>query len=210
MCFSERESWLTLIASWTGCAALWWSGGAEWRAVAAFLAVVGSMQLWEALLWRQSGCTAANVAVSKAGAVTNHVEPLVYLAACMAYVRPVSRGLETLAIATGIAYAAVFGVLTVSFLRRPRQAQCTLNDGNGLVWQWNEHGAATAPSYALFLASLLITSFAYLPRGTNVLVGLPILTSFWISYTIYKNTRMIGSMWCFYAAMMPWLFVAVK
>ncbi len=128
----------------------------------------------------------------------------------MAYARPVSRGLETAAIVTGIAYAVVFGVLTVSFLRRPRQAQCTLDEGRGLVWKWNEYGAATAPSYALFVASLMVTTFAYLPPGMNVLVGVPMLSSFWISYMIYENTRMIGSMWCFYAALLPWLFVVVR
>lgn len=210
MCFSERESWITLVASWSGCAVLWASGDPAWRAVAVFFAVVGSMQLWEALLWRESRCTNTNVMLSRAGAITNHAEPLVYLAACMAYVRPVSPGLETLAIGTGVAYAVAFAALTMSFLARPKEAQCTLDGGNGLVWAWNEYGNATVPSYALFLTSLMLTTYAYLPPGMNALVGIPVLTSFWISYMIYKDTGMIGSMWCFYAAILPWLFVAVK
>lgn len=200
---------MTLLASWSGCIALAWSRGPEWRAVSTFLAVVGSMQLWEALLWRQRGCTTANAIVSKIGAVTNHVEPLAYLLACMVFVRPVSDPLKFAAISTGIAYAIVFSVLTYSFVKRPTRDACTLDEGDGLVWKWNDHGGATTPSYALFLASLMLTTYAYLPPGTNHLVWIPMCVSFAFSYMIYGKARMIGSMWCFFAALLPWFFVAI-
>lgn len=210
MCFSERESWLTLAASLSGCSALALTRGPAWGAVAAFLASAGSMQLWEALLWRQQPwCTDANVLFSKLGAVTNHAEPLVYLLACMALLNPVSKSLSNAAIATGLVYAVVFGALTYSFVNRPKHAQCTLDEGNGLVWKWNDHGRATTPSYALFIASLLLTTYAYLPPGMNHMVWTTTCVSFAFSYMIYGKARMIGSMWCFYAALLPWFFVAV-
>lgn len=209
MCFSEEVSWATLAASWTGCAVLA-TRGPEWRAVAAFLAIVGAMQLWEALLWRNQACNPANVTISRLGAVNNHAEPLAYLVACAANLQPASKSLGIAAASTTIAVTALFGILTYTFWKRPRREQCTLDSGNGLVWQWNAYPHGFTKSYWLFLASLLLTTYAYIPPGPNHLVGLAIAATFTASYMRYQTKSMVGSMWCFYAALLPWFFFALS
>lgn len=214
MCFSERVSWLTLAASWTGSAALAASAApaADWRVpLAGFLAVVGAMQLWEALLWRERGCTPRNGTLSGLGAVNNHVEPLVLYALCAALVRPRSAARASLAGGVVAAYAAVAAVLTVAFLRRPLERRCTTTaaaahvGGGSLVWQWNQHGAdASRLLYGLFALALLATVYAYFPEGVDHAAAAAVCGSLALSWALYRDAGMVGSMWCYFAALLPW------
>ena len=57
--------------------------------------------------------------------------------------------------------------------------------------------------YGLFLASMIATADAYFDwRISAVILG-----TFLASWAQYRETNMIGSMWCFYAAFLPWLLV---
>lgn len=210
MCFSEPVSWAALATSWAGCAALAATGAPHAIALAAFLAVVGSMQLWEALLWRdvtRSGgaCTPANAAVSSAGAVTNHAEPLVLWAACRALLPAAGGRGAALAAGMVLAYAAVAVPLTAAFVAREDAAKCTVRTSHGLVWRWND---APDALYALFLAALVATLYAYMPAGVRHPAIVVTLVTFAASHALYRDTGMIGSMWCFYAAFLPWLALA--
>lgn len=210
MCYSESVSWASLGVAWTGCAVLAMRPQAHWRVLAGALAVVGGMQLWDALLWRQQhDCTSTNAALSKAAALNNHVEPVVYwlLAAWLLSPRSPCRA-QAASIALQV-YIAVFMVLTAWFWMLPADQQCTRigNDG-GLVWAWNRMRGSTGV-YALFLVSLVLTTYAYMPAGIDHAITAAILVSFGTSYVQYRGKGEIGRMWCFYAAFLPWLAVVV-
>lgn len=210
MCFSEEVSWLTLAASWTGCAVLGTSSSApHWKAIAGFLAVVGGMQLWEALLWRNRRCTPTNVAVSSLGAVNNHIEPVVLYGLCRWLLRPRSASKQHLASAVIVAYVLVFGALTWEFLNRPMAEKCTREGPAGLVWKWNDYGSRSA-LYGLFLLAFLTTMYAYMPSGVDHVVAATMVATFTVSFVKYKHVGMTGSMWCFFAALLPWLFIVLK
>ena len=206
MCFSERVSWTTLGVCWAGCAALAATGAPHWQALAALFAVVGGMQLVEALLWRNpQRCDAVNAAVSSAGAVINHAEPLVLWWLCAQWLRP--RRLEGVTRALALAYAAVFGVYALRFIARPARDKCTYLGPAGLVWRWNEPPGV---AYALFMALLVSTCLAYMPPGLDVAATAAVLLTYAASFAKYRDAKMIGSMWCFYAAFLPWLGVAAS
>lgn len=196
---------MTLAASWTGCAAMAFEGKPHMQAMAGFLALVGGMQLWEALLWRNTECTRTNGALSNAGVVNNHLEPVALYAMSAWLLKP--RSLLKARIAGGvmIAYVLVFGMLTAGFLRRPLERRCTRLTESGLVWQWNDYGRATDPAYLLFLAAFVTTMYAYMPRGSDHKMVAITVSSFAISRMIYERRGMTGSMWCFFAALVPWL-----
>lgn len=210
MCFSEKASWLALAASWSGCLALASTGKKEMEVLAGALAVVGTMQLWEALLWRESRraggrCTQRNALISRLGALNNHLEPIAYWLLAAAALRPRSGTLQQAAAICTVAYSALFGYITLQFSRKRREQQCTLRRPcGGLVWQWNEHGWA----YVLFIACLLVTTYAYLPPGTDHAAALAIVLTYGASHALYSGTKMIGSMWCFFAAFLPWFAVS--
>jgi hypothetical protein len=210
MCFSEPVSWATLAVSWTGCAALAAGGSPHARALAAFLAVVGGMQLWEALLWRDvsatgGACTPFNAAVSSAGAVTNHAEPLALWAACRALLPAASPTAARLSAALVLAYAVAFVPLTAAFVAGDDADRCTTRGPGGLVWKWNDTGAYL---YVLFLATMVATLYAHMPAGLNHLAAAVTVITFTASYVQYSGTGMVGSMWCFYAAFLPWAALA--
>jgi len=210
MCFSEEVSWTALGVSWTGCLALAWTGQRHWQVLAVLLASVGGMQMWEALLWRTPGCTADNATLSGLGAVNNFVEPLVFWVAASWLLRARSVGRARVAMCINAAYAVVFGALTMEYLGRSLDRKCTVQGPSGsLVWQWNQYGARNF-LYVLFLAATVSTAAAYMPQGVDVGVIVAILGSFSASAVMYRNDQaLIGSMWCFLSAFLPWTFVLV-
>jgi hypothetical protein len=190
MCFSERVSWLTLCLSAVGSARGLAIGDPAARALCLTLAVVGSMQLYEALLWRNP----RNLVAARAAIVTNHIQPLVFWAATWAFLGTAGVA-STAALA---AYLAVAAPYVAEALRDPEPVRVT---SCGLEWRWN--GRPRAPLvYALFLASAIATGAAYGPG-----VVLVIALSYVASHALYADCKMIGSMWCFFAAFFPWLAV---
>ena len=210
MCFSEEVSWVTLATCWIGCVAMAATGKPHLQAMAGFLALVGGMQLWEALLWRNIGdgntlCSPANGALSSAGAVNNHLEPVALYIMCALFLTPRSPMKSRVADLVMVAYVLVFGPLTASFLRRPLAERCAVHTPSGLVWQWNEYGTKTFPAYALFLLAFVTTTYAYMPPGTDHTMAFVTVASMVASYALYGGRGMAGSMWCFFAALVPWL-----
>lgn len=177
------------------------------QAMAGFLALVGGMQLWEALLWRNiaDGCTRINGALSTAGAINNHLEPVALYAISALMLTPRSPLKAQIASGVMVAYVLVFGMLTAGFVRRPLERRCTKLTKLGLVWRWNDHGMYTDPLYALFLAAFVTTTYAYMPPGFDHKMAGITVVSLAVSYAIYKKRAMTGSMWCFFAALVPWL-----
>ena len=173
--------------------------------MAGFLALVGGMQLWEALLWRNTECTPLNGALSNAGAINNHLEPIALYIASTLMLAPRSAAKAQIAGGVMAAYVLVFGVLTAGFLRRPLAERCTRLTENGLVWQWNEYGDKTFPAYILFLLAFVTTTYAYMPAGYDHTMAMVTVSSMLVSYVVYNNKGMAGSMWCFFAALVPWL-----
>lgn len=180
--------------------------------MAGFLALVGGMQLWEALLWRNigGGCTPTNGALSNAGAINNHLEPVALYLMCTMLLAPRSPLKANVAGAVMVAYVLLFGVLTAKFVRRPLTERCTRLSRSGLVWQWNEHGtpANTNWAYALFVVALVTTMYAYMPPGVDIALPAVTVASLVASRIVYGGKGMVGSMWCFFAALLPWITLA--
>ena len=80
---------------------------------------------------------------------------------------------------------------------------------HGLAWRWNDYGRATNPAYLLFLAAFVTTMYAYMPPGSDHKIVAITVSSFAISRAIYGGRGMTGSMWCFFAALVPWLSFAL-
>lgn len=173
----------------------------ELQALAAFLAVVGAMQLCEAMLWRHPECSETHGQISSIGAVVNHLEPFVLWCASVWLLKPKSAAWERAAALVVLAYCLLFSGITAEFLTRPLERRCARVTPNGLVWQWND----TSATYMAFLATLLITTYAYMPAGLDVAMCGAIGGTFAVSYGMYRSKAMVGSMWCFFAAFLPWL-----
>lgn len=194
MCFSERVSWTTFGISMLGVLAALRNGDPHTNVLAYSLAVIGSMQAFEALLWRDP----SNVTIARAACIVNHVQPLVFWALSSTFITT-PRSPEA-ALRAQLAIAAYLAVAIPYTYSQVQKSTLVTVGPNGLEWEWNKRGPVV---YALFLTSLCATADAYFD-STVVAV---IVVSFGLSFAQYHKQKMVGSMWCFYAAFLPWLLV---
>ena len=200
MCFSERVSWVTFGVSMAGVAAVTArTADPHARALAWSLALAGSMQAFEGLLWKSPG----DRGVATGAMLVNHVQPLAFLAISAAMLPPASSEKAARARGLAAAYAAVMGAYTASELSDP--APLVERTASGLVWRWN-YGSMAPVAYTLYLLSVLATLEAYYenPRPLQAIF----CATFAGSAVLYADTSMIGSMWCFHAALLPWLLLS--
>jgi hypothetical protein len=85
---------------------------------------------------------------------------------------------------------------------------CGRRPSTKLFWEWNYDGNNITKYYALFLTALVVLSLCGFPgrRGREqaaIAVG-----SYAISYIVYRDEKVVGSMWCFLAALVPWWLIA--
>ena len=76
-----------------------------------------------------------------------------------------------------------------------------------LKWNWNSYDYNVL-IYSFFLIILILLSYYGLENG--ILKSLLILISYLITYFIYKDKKVVGSMWCFLAAFSPWLIYILE
>lgn len=194
MCFSERVSWITYAVSIAGVLnAL--GRSRETDVLAYSIAFIASMQAFEALLWRDP----SDLVVAKAAAIVNHAQPLIFWALSASNLQPKS---PEAALRAKVALAAYVAAVTPYTVRALQQPQLVVVGPHGLEWKWH-YGKDREIVYGLFLASMVATAEAYFDwRISAVILG-----TFLASWMQYRDTNMIGSMWCFYAAFLPWLLV---
>lgn len=195
MCFSERVSWLAFGTNGFGVARALqkYPDDKQKRTLAYTLGFIGSMQGFEALLWRDP----KNHTVAAAAMMLNHAQPLVFWAlSSKLHSKSIDKERRARNLAT--LYSTVAGAYTATQLKENLVTQTPC----GLLWEWN-YGRLAPLVYALYLASCLATLDAYYDDSKTL--SIVFLTTFAASAGVYRHNNMIGSMWCFYSAFLPWL-----
>lgn len=207
MCFGRGVSVATWVAGMAGCGLLAWSGH---LAVAIFLSWVVQMQLVEALLWARQPCSspaaaAANLRVSAWGAWVNHLEPVALWGALAAFG---PRPLPWYSHAVAAAYAAYAVAVTAGLTARCTEP--TRASAPHLHWRWNETLRGSypfAPLYVFFLATVVVLLLTGLPLAEGATLAVLSVGSLGISWALYGRRHAIGAVWCFAAALSPWLLL---
>ena len=159
------------------------------------VSIAGVLNAFEALLWRDP----SDLVVARTAAIVNHAQPLIFWALSASALQPKSPGAALRAEVALAAYVAAVSPYTVRAMHQP---QLVVVGPRGLEWTWH-YGEHREIVYGLFLASMIATADAYFDwRISAVILG-----TFLASWAQYRETNMIGSMWCFYAAFLPWLLV---
>lgn len=192
MCFSEEVSWIASAVSVAGIVnAL--GRSIETDVLAYSLAIIASMQVFEAMLWRDP----TNMDIARLAALVNHLQPVWFWVLSANSLPAKSPDAATRARVALAAYVAAIIPYTIDAMRRPH---LVVVGPNGLEWKWH-YGPYREVVYGLFLTSLVATAEAYFDwRISAVIVG-----TFIASWVQYRDSNMVGSMWCFYAAFLPWL-----
>jgi len=170
---------------------------------ALFLMTAIQMQLIEYFLWNNinsNGSFEDNQKITKIGALIVHMEPIILWIVILLFS---SRLLPTF-INYFMFIFVILSILYIKGIYEDKLLYTTFNPEKSphLEWKWNG-GRYSNQFYLLFLLSFILLSIYGIDNGI-FLAGLSLI-SFFISYWIYNDKHVLGSMWCFSAAFAPWI-----
>ena len=199
MCFNQSVSIQTYLIGMFGSLLLYKQN----RPLGAFYMTVIQMQLIEFILWSCStSCSRLNALATKAGIVINHLEPLV-LYALVFQVLPLPVH------AVAVLYALMTVKYTTIALRKDLCTKVTPESAPHLQWQWN-YEDGNGLYYVMFLLFLVLLSVYGLPVDLGVLHAFIVVLTFAFSKVVYGRQKATGAMWCFFAAFVPYILLALS
>ena len=218
MCYSANASLLALILGILGQIALYSRGDLQSKALSVGFSSLTFMQLYEYILWKNP-CSVSmpnntNKFVSKVAMITNINQPF-FIALSLLYFTRNSKSKEWKTLLYG-----TFGFLILSTFAVSQswsQVKCTAPDGYatsgtactptscGLEWEW----VANFKWYdwaAYFVLLHCIILFLVKPTWPTALVTLGFIDiTFFMAMGLHSKQRSLGSHWCFYAILLPWI-----
>jgi hypothetical protein len=214
MCFSANASLAAFFIGLAGQVALYTRGGQS-RALAFGFSTLTLMQLFEYIMW-ENPCSeevpnTTNKYASKLAMISNFAQPLT-ISISLLYFRHNGKYSKELFIGTA-AYAILlaYDVITAwedVTCSAPTGVEVSGNQCTptscGLEWQWtSKFNGFSWTAYFVLLHFATLT--AVKPFSTAVITTAYIDISFVIAFLLHRNQRSIGSHWCFYAVLLPWL-----
>lgn len=202
MCFNAEVSMATYLFGMMGCFILFQKK--HYIEAITFMCVL-QMQLIEFFFWMLQNPTqcSLNKFVAYAGIIINHLEPVVLYIAILYFARHrLPRWLHLIFF--------IYLITAIYYVRNSLKKQscviATPTSSPHLFWDWNE-GEYYHLFYFLFILTVFLLFFYGLKAPYNQFVAWNTLLFFLISYVIYRNKMIVGSMWCFFSAFIPWILL---
>jgi len=196
MCFSKDVSLATFLTGFIGGLLCFSTGVPDLKIIGLFFMFVSLMQGIEYLLWIHQTCDDYNKNISYLAMVLNHLQPVVLCILLILYNKPDKKIFFILFV-----YLLVIIPYSLKF-----KNTCTMKDEDQhLKWEWNRMKYNNLV-YALFLCCLVLLGFFFPNKFYGKSFILFTLVSYCISFYIYRNTNVVGSMWCFFAAFGPLIY----
>jgi hypothetical protein len=141
----------------------------------------------------------------------------VLLALCAIFLpRPSPHMLALVAVITTIYLALILPYSWMYLLSKNRCSAPRTASFGSMVWKWNSLDKFSDISFAYrivcyytFLTLLCILVGVFFTTHKWVLIGLMLVT-FMASLFLYQGRLIVGSMWCFFAAGVPWAFILLN
>jgi hypothetical protein len=208
MCFSPLASLSTFLIGIIGAILCLTLGTPTDKLVGLFFGFVSSMQGIEFALWKNQTCNDMNKIISILGMVFNHLQPIVLSILILLLNHNLSTITKQIIILSTIIYAIVITAYSLQFISNDKSYDgCTIkNEYNHLEWDWNGMKYRTL-SYMLFLFMLVFLFYVGTPdKKSGIILSAISLISYLISYFIYKDKKVVGSLWCLFASFTPVLW----
>lgn len=199
MCHSYEASISALIVGWAGCFMLMMTKSRINFRVGLFFFYVLSMQLIEAFMWKDQKCSGLNQIASKIGFIQNIGQPILAYVALLPFIPKENIMFVTIATIVYIVSLTAF-VLKNKTQMTLESFWCTKAQHQGLEWNWSRKQDLWI--WFIFVASLSITM---LSSKLSLLTSLATLATLLASYLRYGATKAVGSWWCFYAVILPYV-----
>ena len=196
MCFSKNVSLFTFLTGIIGGLLCYQINTPDYKIIGLFFMFVSLMQGIEYLLWSHQTCDKYNKLISNLGMILNHLQPVILCILLFIYSKEKFNKNKKLILTLITVYIVFIIPYSLKF-----KNQCTMKDTNNhLDWKWN-HMDNGIIVYFLFLLCLVV--FGYILGKSFSLFA---LLSYSISYFIYSQEHITGSIWCMFSAFGPLLY----
>ena len=203
MCYTAKDSALAYGINLVGCASLFFlAKDAQFKVLALFLFFVGQMQIFDYFFWNHQKCDKENNIVTKLAIGFNHYQPSVLFALQKLY--GFEQSLPSLII------LGVFSLYSMVYnIRAFKEVDCTLPKNGILDWKWTDLDGNYI-MYPLFILYLTVASFNFIDWPVKVAAAsVSVITFLVASKKDFLNIH-FGRAWCYYASLMPLLFLALN
>jgi hypothetical protein len=203
MCYTANDSLLGYIINSISSILLYnISNDAQYKVMALFLLFVGQMQIFDFSFWKNQSCNSLNQIATKLAIAFNHLQPIILFLLQTLYgfkQSPLSLTILLFYIVFGLFYNfAAF-----------KEINCTLPINGIMKWKWN-HLPGKDLYYLFFIAYLAIASFNFKDLTFQIVSLLVSILTFFIAHKTPVLNISTGRIWCYYAAFMPLVFIALK
>jgi hypothetical protein len=224
MCYDEKTSITTYIIGSTSSIYLLLSKNINFKIEGGFFLFVSQMQLIEYLLWKHKViCDQYNINISNIGSILNHSQPIVLYGLIRYFNKKLinletnksinletnkSINLETNKNTILNILISIYIICLITYSKDAYPIGCTTIDNkNHLYWKWN-YKQGHVIFYTIFVLTLVLLNYYGLENPYNIVFALFFLISYMYSFYKYKDTKAIGAVWCWIAALFPLFIVA--
>jgi hypothetical protein len=201
MCYNKETSITTyVIGSIASLYLIYKKDEMEYKIIGGFFLYVIQMQMIEYLLWNHRvKCDKYNINISTIGSILNHLQPIV-LFLLIKNLNPIiyEKNKRFIDLLLGV---YIVNLLLYSLNIYPMECT-TLDNSNHLYWKWN-HKKNGLLFYIIFIVVQTLLSYLGFIYPFNIVFVIILLGSFLISKYIYGDTKAVGAIWCWYAALVP-------
>ena len=200
MCYDKQTSITTYIVGSLASIYLILSQNNSYKIAGSFFLFVSQMQLIEYLIWKHKvKCDEYNIKVSNIGSILNHLQPIILYLCIRLFNKDLSKNnIQIMNILLGI-----YILSALIYSKDVYPLDCTtLDNENHLYWKWN-HKNNNISFYLLFLVILVLLSYYGFNKPYNIIFACIIIGTYLLSLYKYKNTKAVGAIWCWFAAIIP-------
>ncbi len=201
MCYDKETSIITYSIGTTSSLLLLDSTNISHKIAGIFFLFVSQMQMIEYILWNDYTCNKFNINISNIGSILNHAQPIVLFLALRYYnkkLTPYQKNILNIII-------GIYVTSLTLYSRNVYPLECTTvtNDNPPhLFWTWNEKKNYIM-FYMIFLSTLILLSYYGFPKPYNIYMALICLGTYLYSHIKYSDTKVVGAVWCWVAALVP-------
>lgn len=158
------------------------------------------MQLIEYILWNNQTCNNINKNATKIGIIINHLEPIILYLGFIIYQKDYLTPFIN-------KYMFIYILITIIYTSYLFNDSCSLVTETSkpyIYWEWN-YKEYYIYYYSYFLLTVMILLYHITKTNKKYIFIFIQFFSFLFSYLLYIDTKSVGSLWCFFAAFMPYI-----
>jgi hypothetical protein len=177
------------------------------KIVALFFLFVIQMQLVDFILWSSGPkCTSINKLTSNIGSILNHAQPVV-LYSLVRYFNKEGYDKHKRLI-DGLIIVYIVALIVYSLTSMPISKCSEASIDKHMKWYWNL-GTNSGILYTTYIIAFAGLFYYGTKPPYNNTIGIIAVLSYMYTSVMYRKTWVIGSMWCWIAALIP-VFLLVK